>query len=412
MPSVMELEYVPREREHPTLVSTDLRPIEDVLNDPEAQARGLISEYTEDADFRTRVAVFEKGYQKLAEAGPVTEERVHRLIDHLYATDAIERKADYFLSHESDRNAYFDIEFCVYLDLAIPIDPNDRHTPNQANDGKLYWIDHILRQGEHLADRRRYGTEEPIVDEEVERPRSERLRERLTEASERDRNVRWRDRLIALGGTAVITTAEVAPLPELGTKAGVIAGVGAVGLTGLRWAGRKLSLMELRDGVKNAERDEALRTMLPVISSNVTVSQAIRGLQYELETLELAERSGTASLDTFEEDMAIDAVLRGLDWARFDDTSVGHLYWLTRDLASHAQDRKKYDFYGKRFEMMAQKLNKYLPIDQEKDTITPVDEFSGEKTWQKFAERVAAGDKTVSLDRLNAVYFPHHAKSD
>lgn len=105
--------------------------------------------------------------------------------------------------------------------------------------------------------------------------------------------------------------------------------------------------------------------------------------------------------------MAIDTVLRGLDWARlrFNDTNVGHLYWLTRDLARYAQDRKKYDFYGKQFEIMAQKLNKYLPIDQEADTVTPVDEFTGEKTWQKFAEKVVAGDTTVTLDKLNTVYL-------
>ncbi len=54
-------------------------------------------------------------------------------------------------------NMGFDIGFCTYLDLALPIDPNDRVTPNQASDGKLYWVDYILRQGEHLADRQRSG---------------------------------------------------------------------------------------------------------------------------------------------------------------------------------------------------------------------------------------------------------------
>jgi hypothetical protein len=407
MPNVMELEFVPKERQHPQLAGTELRPIEDVLNDPEAQVRGLVDEYTEDPDFRAHVAAFEKGYARLLEASPITEKRLQVLIDHQYASDAIERKADFFLSDAwSDPHANFDIEFCTYLDLAMPIDPADRVTPDQARDGKLYWMDHILRQAEHLADRRRYGSE-PVQDETPEEVqlRSERLRAKLATATEADRQVKWRDRLTALGGAAAITTVEAVPMPDLGTKAGVVAGAGALGLTGLRWVGRKLSMLELRDGIRDAERDEALKSMLPVISPDVTVSQAIRGLQYEAETLDLADRGGKASMDKIDEELAVDAVLRGLDWARFDDTSVGHLYWLTRDLASHVQDGRTYDFYEKRFQLMAQKLNKYLPIDQAADTVTPEDEFTGEKTWQKFAERVARGDDTVSLDKLNAVYF-------
>src|SRR3990167_5349824 len=189
MPSAMELEYVPKERQHPQLAGTDLRPIEDVLNDPEATGRGLTSEYAEDPDFRAHVAVFEKGYQRLLESGPVTEERLHRLIDHLYATNAIERHAEFLTSRaHSNPQATFDIEFCTYLDLAVPIDPSDRHAPNQADDGKLYWVDHLWRQGEHLADRQRYdGIEEPEQAEVAEKPRSEKLRESLDEAREIDK---------------------------------------------------------------------------------------------------------------------------------------------------------------------------------------------------------------------------------
>ena len=412
MASVMELEFVPIEREHPLLTGTELRAIDEVLIDPEAQARGLLSEYSEDPDFRAHVAAFEKGYARLQESGVVTQERLHGLVDHLYVADAIERRA-YYLNNRGleDRDISFDIDFCTYLDLAIPIDPADRVTPDQARDGKLYWIDHILRQAEHLADRQQYGADETAEVEEQEaiQPRSERLSEMLAKAAEADKKVRRRDSVIALGGVAVLTIAESVSMPELATEAGVVAGAGALGLTGLKWVGRKLSLMTLRDGIKEAERSEALADLLPVISSDVTVSQAIRGLQYERETLKLAEKKVGESnwRDTFDEDMVVRDMLRAFDCLAYDRTGVGHLYRLTRELAHLAEGRDKYgyQFDHNRLEIMTRKLNKYLPIDQTADTITPTDEFTGEKTWQNYVEKVASGDG-VSLDRLNALYLP------
>lgn len=406
--SSMELEFVPQERQHPRLTGTELRPIENVLNDPEATERGLTREYAQDPDFRAHVAVFKKGYQKLVESGPVTEERLHRLIDHLYVTNAIERHAEFLNSRDSSiTKANFDIMFCTYLDLAMPIDPMDRVTPDQAQNGKLYWMDHVLRQAENLAYRQHYGVEIPEQTEEIELTPSEKLLERLAEAREANNKKARIDTIALLGSSAVFPIVELVSVPELATKASLSAAVIAMGASVLRWAGRRFSIMELDDRAKNAERDESLRAMLPAISPNVTVSQAISGLQYELETLEAAKKNGTASLvDTSEKTMAINAVLSGLRWARIDDTSVGHLYWLARDLASLTQDRtKKYKFVAKQFETMAQMLNRYLPIDQEADTITPVDEFTGEKTWQQFAKRVAAGDDRVSLDKLDAAYF-------
>ena len=68
----------PQGRLHPTLISTELRPLDEVFHASEDDGRGVADIYETDEDFRGRVDNFNAAYKELAEAGLVTDEQLTR----------------------------------------------------------------------------------------------------------------------------------------------------------------------------------------------------------------------------------------------------------------------------------------------------------------------------------------------
>lgn len=267
----------PQGRLHPTLISTELRPLDEVFRESEADNRGIADIYETDEDFRGRVDSFNAAYSELAEAGEITDEQLYGLIDGVYADDAVQRRATHLATRprNGDPTIGIDIDFCSYLDFALPIDPADRVTPNQAQDGKLYWIDYILRQGEKAARPLSFVEVEAVEPSEAETPqvpRSVALRQELTDYEERTRNAKWWDAAKLAGGTALVATSETV-LPHATTTPGVIAGIALGGWGALRATGRLLNRSGLKDAARQQRHGNSLQQ-----SCQLTICHMVKSL--------------------------------------------------------------------------------------------------------------------------------------
>lgn len=79
------------------------------------------------------------------------------------------------------------------------------------------------------------------------------------------------------------------------------------------------------------------------------------------------------------------------------------LSWVVKDMLFDYSDAQSYDLPHRNVsvEAMAGVLDKYLPIDQERDTVTPADPVTGRKTWLGYVGALHANrNDKQSLTRL------------
>ena len=325
----------------------------------------------------------------------------------MYADDAVQRRATHLAARprHGDPTIGIDIDFCSYLDFALPIDPADKVTPNQAQDGKLYWIDYVLREGEKIARPQSFVEVEAVEPSEApEVPRSVKLRQELADYEERTRNAKWWDAAKLAGGTALVATSETV-LPHATTTPGVIAGIALGGWGALRATGRLMNRSGLKDAAKSAEAREQLAAILPAYNLPHGREFAEKGFELEYRTAELENEQATGSRvgDEFWREMALHRMVKDyFTFSRFGGMEQG-LSWVVKDMLferslAQGNDLTHHDIG---IETMASVLDKYVPIDQERDTVTPADPVTGQKTWLGYVGALYANrNDKQSLARL------------
>lgn len=399
------LERHPDERLHPKLVSTKLRPLDDVFGDSKADGRDISGIYETDDQFRGLIDNFNAAYNALMEVGTVTDDQLHALIDDVYADDAIQRRAEYLTSRprHGDPTMDTDIIFCTYLDYALPIDPADKVALNQAQDGKLHWFDYILREGERVA-----RSEGPVG--EVARGSAEGrainpsvwLRQELAGYENRTRGAKWWDIARIAGGIVLISTSE-ALLHDTNTV-GVIAGVTLAGWGVLRTTERFLHRSHLKEALGAAETREQLAAILPVYNLPNGKKFAENGFKIEFRAAELeSEQAEGAIGDEYWREMALRRMVKDyFTFSRLGGMEQG-LGWIVRGMLLDYSDAQEHGLphREKGVKVIAAVLDKYLPINQEHDTVTPVDHATGQKSWLGYVASLhSSQNDTQELKRL------------
>jgi hypothetical protein len=410
MPGSAEILAAQEARPHPLLATTELTPIDAILTDPKAIERGMADIYESHPDIRAQIEAVELGYVLLAETGEVTQERIHRMIDHQFASASIANRAetlwDDWLEDEAD-TIVSDMYFCWYLDFAFPIDEQDTVTPRPDEDGP-YWVDYVLKQGDILAGRLH---DEPQYDPQVAEDTGEEsaptptelLRQRLAGYSERTRHAKWIDTALVLGGAAVIAASEtIAPhgVGSLGADAGGIAEF----LTAYRVLTRTAVKRGLNREIQESLTTEKLAATLPVIAPEYGTEFAIESLVHAHALARAKSQSaweGTSEasepeqqIDATLQEQALREIARDLSVLSKHNGIEHAIAWVVQDLL---RDQGRVDVSGDRWEATLLRirtniLDRYLPIDQERDRLTPVNPLTGEKTWAEYIAWLAKAE--------------------
>lgn len=404
-------EESPRHRiGYPLLQSTEMTRIDDVLASPDAFQTGLVDVYAKDPDFRAHIAAIEQGYDMLADGGDITEARLHRMIGHQYLDAAIKRRAT------SIRDAYyegsyegFDMDFCKYLDFAFPISPQDTVSIHSQPDVQLHWMDYVYNGGVFEY----HGSLEDQPSEEVSPSDSEIFQKRLDIKLEQRRSQSRVDVALFVGGVAIIAATETV-LPN-----GALVAVGATlgtfveAAVGIKIFSQAMDRRSLREAVKNSLIKEKLAEILPVIAPPHGIDFALESLQREHDTAlfqqNAALKAGDKSWMGFlAEERALSDLLRNY-------TAVGDIgleqaiAWLIGGLLNDLDSIKNYDLEADSlsFKIKLSALNRNLPIDQDNDRLTPINPFTGEKTWESYINWLVEIDNTPTRRAmLTAAEYP------
>lgn len=389
-------QLMPAERELPLLESTRLRQWSDIVT--ENPGDSLVADINEDPELLDTIARIESAYAGLTMMHP-TQSDMHRLINTEFADEAISVRANYIRERSFTRptgnpDVYNLVMIGAYLDRVLPISEQDTVTPLTEDGPRRFWVDHFLARSYELASKE--------VGINIESTVSDQMRENLAKFDLNQRRPQYLDGVKVLGGTALIALSEtVAPENWADTGAFVGAGIGLWGVcrTIGRWSGRSLYNNE----IKRQTESEELGSLLPVIELPHGFKHALDKMRLEYRELGINCDTATGNRsDLYRQKSNMGEMLRKLNYI---DKNNGFAYVTAGLLRTYKEDKdlvEPDDYYTDQLDI----LEKYFPIDQTKDTITPQTPGTGQKSWHMYVTRLAQDRAlTKELAKRGRLFF-------
>lgn len=329
-------------------------------------------------EFAETIETVEDGIVELESSGELNNPRVFGMLQH-QLLDRLVRRVD--TNQENIGLSQVEIRVLDYLDVVLPISPDDEVVINAGGDEnpRPSWFDYVTQQAEKIQDE--------LIDGEIQAdnlvvPPEVRVRAMREGRIARGREYLKNSAIIAgLGVTALVggeVVGSVVNADSVENAAQFISGAlgGWAVLRGLNWILASV-------GGAQYEREFAERLQYPIFESS-QLKKNITLLAAEDYKADDAPRdlSRPAREKYNAEKSARNYVLDILDLINRDPSSTYPFIALADrlDVYDESQD---YDAAVKR--EIYRLLDKYLPITG-KDTVTPVNELTGEKTWRGFFE--------------------------
>lgn len=329
-------------------------------------------------EFEKKIFDIEDGVAELQATGELTNTRVFGMLQHQLFDDLVLRVDT---TKENAGLSQAEIRVLDYLDVVLPISPDDEVVDNVAEDEnpRPSWFDYVTQQAEKIQDE--------MIDGEIQAdnlvvPPEVRVRAMREGRIARGREYLKNSAIIAgLGVTALVGGEVVGSVVNADSVENATQFIsGALGgwavLRGLNWILASV-------GGAQYEREFAERLQYPIFESS-QLKKNITLLAAEDYKADDAPRdlSRPAREKYNAEKSARNYVLDILDLINSDPSSTYPFIALADrlDVYDESQD---YDAAVKR--EIYRLLDKYLPITG-KDTVTPVNELTGEKTWRGFFE--------------------------
>lgn len=346
-------------------------------------------------EFVDTIETVENGIAELESTGELTNSRVFGMLQHQLLDDLVQSVDT---SQENAGLSQAEIRVLDYLDVVLPISPDDEVVDNVAEDEnpRPSWFDYVTQQASRV--NKILQTDDEITENIVVAPEV-KVRAMREGRIARGREYLKRTAIIAgLGVTALVggeVAGSVADADGVENATQFIAGIlgSWAGIRGLNWISASV-------GGAQYERELAKRLQYPIFESS-QLKKNITLLAAEDYMKDDAPRdlSRPAREKYNAEKSARNYVLDLLDLINKDPGSTYPFIALADrlDVYDESQD---YDAAVKREIYML--LDKYLPIS-DKDTVTPVNELTGEKTWRGFFEEYLAEKKKESLGNYGMV---------
>ncbi len=329
-------------------------------------------------EFAETIETVEDGIVELESSGELNNPRVFGMLQH-QLLDRLVRRVD--TNQENIGLSQVEIRVLDYLDVVLPISPDDEVVINAGGDEnpRPSWFDYVTQQAEKIQDE--------LIDGEIQAdnlvvPPEVRVRAMREGRIARGREYLKNSAIIAgLGVTALVGGEVVGSVVNADSVENATQFIsGALGgwavLRGLNWILASV-------GGAQYEREFAERLQYPIFESS-QLKKNITLLAAEDYKADDAPRdlSRPAREKYNAEKSARNYVLDILDLINRDPSSTYPFIALADrlDVYDESQD---YDAAVKR--EIYRLLDKYLPITG-KDTVTPVNELTGEKTWRGFFE--------------------------
>lgn len=336
-------------------------------------------------EFVDTIEGVEEGIVELQSTGELTNSRVFRMLQHQLLDDLV-RRVD--TNQENVGLSQAEIRVLDYLDVVLPISPDDEVVENSAGDEnpKPSWFDYVTQQAKKVEKQMTEGDLD--ADNVVVLPET-RVKAMRAGRVEQLRGYLWRTAIIAgvgavalVGGEVAGNVADIDAISDATEQVAKVLG-GWAGFRTLKWA--------IGSQVGNAnEKAFAKRLEFPLISK-VNYDEVTTKIKYA--DILAGEKKESDPEQAFEEYYGEKEARKVL------------LIFLDRMTTASGPADYQFEFLANVLEVdtivgrneakineIYRLLEEYLPIS-DKDTVTPVNELTGEKTWRGFFEDYLAKKK-------------------
>jgi hypothetical protein len=345
-------------------------------------------------EFAEKIETVEDGIVELESSGELTNSRVFGMLQH-QLFDRLVRRVD--PNQENNGLSQSEIRILNYLDVVLPISPEDEVVDNIYGDEnpRPSWFDYVTQQASRVSEI--LQNEDEIVENLVVTP------EQRVKAVRENRIARGREYLkntaiiAGVGAIALVSGDVVSNATDI-DAIGDTAELAAKLLGG--WAGfRSLIWIAISQEASANEKAFARRMEFPLFNKAYVKFDDIR-TEINYEGLQahkgywakvVSKESKKTEKEKYDaEKQARSTVLDFLAEIEATSDNDDSFVYLAEQVEEFLEEEKRGNPSG--LSEIYRLLDKYLPIS-EKDTVTPVNKLTGEKTWRGFFENYLTKNK-------------------